>query len=58
MTTKERFTRAFEHREVDRVPIVKKNGAYIFSSDHSIPHSVSLETYRKVVETVKRNGAY
>ena len=40
------------------LPVVKENGGYIFSSDHSIPNSVSLDTYRQVIETVKKYGAY
>jgi uroporphyrinogen decarboxylase len=42
----------------EMIPIVKENGGYIFSSDHSIPNTVSLDTYRSVVEAVKRIGAY
>ena len=40
------------------VPKLKENGGYIFSSDHSIPNSVSLETFRAIVEEVKRLGWY
>ena len=40
------------------LPIVKENGGYVFSSDHSIPNTVSLETYRAIVDTVKKYGAY
>jgi uroporphyrinogen decarboxylase len=40
------------------LPIVKENGGYIFSSDHSIPNTVSLENFRTVVETVKKYGSY
>jgi uroporphyrinogen decarboxylase len=42
----------------DMVPIVKENGGYIFASDHSIPNSVSLDTYRQIVAAVKKAGAY
>jgi len=42
----------------DMVPVVKQDGGFIFSSDHSIPNAVSLETYRQVVDAVKRCGAY
>jgi uroporphyrinogen decarboxylase len=42
----------------EMLPIVKENGGYIFSSDHSIPNSVGLETYRKIVGAVKKAGAY
>ena len=45
--------------EIERlIPILKENGGYIFSSDHSIPNSVSLENFKTIVETVKRCGAY
>lgn len=45
--------------EINRVvPILKRDGGYIFSSDHSIPNSVSAETFRTIVEEVKRVGAY
>lgn len=45
--------------EIERlVPILKEKGGYIFSSDHSIPNSVSLETFRKIIETAKRVGKY
>jgi uroporphyrinogen decarboxylase len=40
------------------LPVVKEGGGYIFSSDHSIPNTVSLETYRAVVGAVKKYGAY
>jgi uroporphyrinogen decarboxylase len=40
------------------VPVLKDNGGYIFSSDHSVPNTVSLETFRAIVETVKRVGKY
>ena len=45
--------------EIERlVPVLKENGGYIFSSDHSIPNSVSLENFKAIVETVKRCGKY
>lgn len=40
------------------IPIVKEGGGYIFSSDHSIPNSVSLDNFREIVAEVKRVGAY
>ena len=40
------------------VPVLKKNGGYIFSSDHSIPNSVSLENMKAIVEEVKKVGTY
>ena len=47
------------HEEIDRkVPVLKENGGFIFSSDHSIPNSVSLENMKAIVEEVKRVGRY
>jgi uroporphyrinogen decarboxylase len=42
----------------EMLPIVKEKGGYIFSSDHSIPNTVSLENYRAIVDAVKKFGAY
>lgn len=45
--------------EIDRVvPVLKENGGYIFSSDHSIPNNVSLENFREIVNEVKLVGSY
>ena len=40
------------------VPVLKQNGGYIFSSDHSVPSSVSLDNFRHIVELAKELGAY
>ncbi len=40
------------------IPRLKEKGGYIFSSDHSIPNSVSAESFRHIVDTVKRVGRY
>ncbi|MCX6359624.1 MAG: hypothetical protein NT029_07465 [Armatimonadetes bacterium] len=40
------------------VPALKRNGGYIFSSDHSVPSSVSLEDFRRIVELAKELGSY
>lgn len=40
------------------VPILKESGGYIFSSDHSVPSSVSLENFRYIVELAEELGAY
>ena len=40
------------------VPVVKENGGYIFSSDHSVPSSVSLEQFRRVVDLAKELGKF
>ena len=45
--------------EIKRVlPIMKENGGYIFSSDHSIPSAVSLENFRHILAVVKEVGSY
>jgi uroporphyrinogen decarboxylase len=45
--------------EMERViPVMKENGGYIFSSDHSVPSSVSLEDFRRIVELAKVLGSY
>ncbi|MDR0732056.1 MAG: hypothetical protein LBF63_10340 [Treponema sp.] len=51
MTSKERFMRMYAHREADRVPVIEE-------SDHSIPNTVSLDTFRQIVTAVKQYGAY
>jgi uroporphyrinogen decarboxylase len=40
------------------LPVVKDGGGYVFSSDHSVPSSVSLEDFRRIVELAKRLGSY
>jgi uroporphyrinogen decarboxylase len=40
------------------VPLLKENGGYVFSSDHSVPDSVSLENFRRIVELAKVLGSY
>ncbi len=40
------------------IPIVKENGGYIFSSDHSVPSSVSLENFRTITTLAKSLGRY
>ncbi|MBN1349078.1 hypothetical protein JXJ21_06705 [candidate division KSB1 bacterium] len=41
-----------------KLPSLKENGGYIFSSDHSVPSSVSLEDFRGIVELAKKLGSY
>jgi uroporphyrinogen decarboxylase len=40
------------------IPAMKVNGGYMASSDHSVPDSVSLETFRCFVELAKELGSY
>ena len=45
--------------EIKRIlPVMKENGGYIFSTDHSVPSTVSLEKFRKIVDTAKEYGKY
>ncbi|NOZ23750.1 MAG: hypothetical protein GXP25_21955 [Planctomycetes bacterium] len=39
-------------------PVLKEGGGYIFSSDHSVPSSVSLENFRRITELAKELGSY
>jgi len=41
-----------------KLPILKENGGYIFSSDHTVPDSVSLKAYGRIVEQAKIHGSY
>ena len=40
------------------VPVLKESGGYIFSSDHSVPSSVSLNDFHGIVELAKHLGSY
>jgi uroporphyrinogen decarboxylase len=45
--------------EMERVmPAMKRDGGYIFSSDHSVPSSVSLEDFRQITMLAKELGRY
>ena len=40
------------------IPVMKESGGYIFSSDHSVPSSVSLEDFRQITDLAKKLGSY
>jgi uroporphyrinogen decarboxylase len=40
------------------IPIMKRGGGYWISSDHSVPETVSLETFREFVRLAKELGSY
>ena len=40
------------------IPIMKQNGGYWISSDHSVPDTVSLNTFRQFVRLAKELGSY
>ncbi len=41
-----------------KISLAKQGGGYIYHSDHSIPKNVSFANYRRVIELVKKYGAY
>ncbi len=51
-------TEAIEAEMKRLIPEMKKSGGYIFSSDHSIPNSVSFEDFKRIVKLVKKLGSY
>ena len=42
----------------EKVPVLKENGGFIFSSDHSIPNSVSLDNMKIIMNEIKKVGKY
>jgi uroporphyrinogen decarboxylase len=40
------------------LPVLKENGGYIFSSDHSVPSTVSLEDFRRIITLARELGSY
>jgi uroporphyrinogen decarboxylase len=45
--------------EMERlVPVLKKDGGYIFAADHSIPNDVSFENIKAIIALAKKLGAY
>ncbi len=41
-----------------KIEAAKKNGGYIYHSDHSVPNNVSFQQYCRVMELVKKYGEY
>ncbi len=45
--------------ELDRlIPVLKENSGYFFSSDHSIPNSVSFENFKAIAGRIRELGKY
>ena len=45
--------------EVEKlVPVMMKDGGYIFATDHSVPNSVSLEGFKEIIALAKKLGTY
>jgi len=40
------------------IPYMKRDGGYIFATDHSVPDNVNLEEFRQVIRRVKELGKY
>ena len=40
------------------IPVLKKAGGYIFSSDHSVPSSISLDDFGRILNLAKELGSY
>ncbi len=49
---------AIENEIRTKLPILKENGGYIFHSDHSVPDTVGLDDYQRVVELVREYGRF
>lgn len=41
-----------------KITVAKKDGGYIYHSDHSVPKNVSFQNYKRVIELVKKYGKY
>jgi len=51
-------TAKIEEEIKKKFEVAKKNGGYIYHSDHSIPKNVSFQQYCHVMELVKKYGVY
>ena len=40
------------------IPTLKENGGYIFSSDHTVPSSVSVDDFKAIIKLAKELGTY
>ena len=47
-----------EQEVVSKITAAKPDGGYIFHSDHSVPDTISLDTYTFAVELAKKHGTY
>jgi uroporphyrinogen-III decarboxylase len=52
------ITREIEEEVVSKIMAAKEEGGYIFHSDHSVPPTVSFDTYRMVVDLARTHGNY
>jgi len=47
-----------EEEITSKLPVAMEGGGYIYHSDHSVPHTVSLASYARARELVDRIGRY
>jgi uroporphyrinogen decarboxylase len=46
-------------REIStKIPCAKRGGGYIYHSDHSVPSNISFQQYQRVMELVRKYGAF
>jgi uroporphyrinogen decarboxylase len=50
--------RVIEEETKTKFEVAKTGGGYIYHSDHSVPNTVSLDQYKRVMELVERYGKY
>lgn len=50
--------KVIEEEVKTKVTIAKKNGGYIYHSDHSVPDNVSFQQYQRMMELVREYGRY
>ena len=48
---------AIEMEVAEKIPVAAEGGGYVCHIDHSVPPTVSLESYVFLLETVMRYGA-
>ena len=49
---------ALEKEVKEKLEVAKEGGGYIYHSDHSIPKNVSFQTFKLVIDLVKKYGRY
>lgn len=50
--------RLIEEEIATKIGLAKRGGGYIYHSDHSVPDNVSFESYKYVMELVRKHGQY
>lgn len=50
--------REIEEEVVSKVKAAKEGGGYIFHSDHSVPPTISFDTYRLAIDLARAHGKY